>query len=124
MKTGKYEISGWTKFAEEDNFEKGCIGDAQYNDGQDRFCSNTLQGVIDLANRFTGNDDKENILLNSCDEIGRLDVQVMEDENGTPAGKMQTESWKQGKTRLWLVCYTFYVEEVTRKEVDLITAIA
>ena len=120
MKTAKYEINGWTKFAEEDNFDKGCIPDAQHNDGQDQFCADSVQGVIDKASDFVGNDDKENILLNSCDEIGRLDIQVMEDDDGTAASKAQVESWKKGECRLWLACYTFHVQEVERKAVNLV----
>lgn len=122
MKTGKYEVNGWIKYTEEDNFEKGCIGKTQQADGNDQFSSDTVQGVIDLVSGFVGNNDKESILLNSCDEVGRLDIQVTEDENGMPAIPAQIEDWKIGQCRLWLACYSFQVQEVERKDVDLITA--
>jgi hypothetical protein len=66
---------------------------------------------------FVGTDNKEDVLINSCDEIGRVDIQQMENDEGYSASKDQIKAWKNGKQRLWLACYTFNIEQVS--DVDL-----
>lgn len=84
----------------------------------------TLQGVIDtLAEDFKANkgegplsDYWGDFQFNACEELGRIDIQVMERQafrrvKPSPADK---EMWKAGEIDLWLTCYTFYVEKVER----------
>ena len=119
MKTAQYEVQGWAKFIEEDNYDHGCIGQTQYNTGNDSFSADTIPALVDKCRAFCGA-DPEGVLLDSCEEEGRLDIQVTEDDNGTPASASQIEDWKRGELRLWLACYTFTVERVERETVSLI----
>ena len=114
MKT--YESNGWFKMVEKEEYEYGCTGTAQGFAGNERFSSDTLEGLIDKINAFVGNDDHQNILLDSGGEIGRVDIQVRETDDGYPAGKQDFTAWRAGEQELWLACYTFHCEKVERKE--------
>lgn len=115
-----FEADGWMKFSEEDIFSDGCQPEtATHNSGNERFTADLLSSLIDKLKAFTGCQEDENLLINSCEEIGRLDIQVMEDGEGTAATPQQIERWKAGKERLWLACYTFQIEAVEREPVDL-----
>ncbi len=121
MKTG-YQINGWMKHFEEDTFDQGCIGVGSSHSGDERFTSDTIEGVIKKAIDFTGIDDKDikdACLFDSCDEIGRLDVQVLEDGNSGPASPSQIESWKKGNCRLWASTYIFHVEKFMFEDVSI-----
>ena len=115
----KYETCGWLKFAEEDVWENGCIGKSSTSDGRDTFSDDTLPGLIEKLKAFAGTDDDIDCLFDSCDEYGRLDIQVMECADGTVASNNEIEQWKAGNRRLWLACYIFRISEVNRKVVSL-----
>lgn len=109
-----YEVYGWIKLAVKDSFEHGQIGKESQFFGKDKFCSKTIAGVIEQCLEFCGA-DMNCAILDSCDEQGRLDVQILEDGSGTQASSDLIEKWKLGKCQLWMATYTFYVEQVTRK---------
>lgn len=115
-----YEAEGWIKFAEKDDFNKGCDPDSVVcHEGNDRFSNETLEGLIGDLMTFVGTDNKEDVLLwEDGDEANRIDIQCMEDENFVTASKCKTKDWKEGKRTLWLSCYTFRVNEVKKKPVD------
>lgn len=118
MKTKTYVVRGWSKFAEEDVYSEGCKAENCVNaSGNDSFNSENLDDLIKKLMVFVGTDNKEDVLLNSCDEIGRVDIQQMENDEGYTATEGQLKKWKEGKAKLWLACYTFNIEEV--KDVDL-----
>ena len=120
MNTERYEARGWSKFSEEDIYNEGCqIHSGNSGNGNDLFFGDTILEVIDKCQEFVGSESMEDCLLNSCGEEGRLDIQIMEDENSTPAGKHDLEEWKAGRKRLWLSCYSFYIENVAREAVFL-----
>ena len=116
----QYEARGWIKHAEEDIYACGCQPDTgSIFDGSDRFQAATIPELIESLMSFTGCNDRESVLLNSCDEPGRVDIQTMETEEGYPATESDIATWKQGHKRLWLATYTFHVEKVTRETVSI-----
>jgi len=118
METKTYVVRGWSKWAEEDIYSDGCQPNSTIDcDGRDSFNSDNLDDLVKKLMAFVGTDNKEDVLLNSCDEIGRVDIKQMENDEGYSATEGQVESWKEGNTKLWLACYTFHIEET--KDVDL-----
>lgn len=116
------EVNGWLKIAEEDNWEDGCQIDSTVSfSGDDRFAGRTIEDLIDDLLNFTGG-EIDGVMLNCCDEDGRIDIQVYEDEDGTPANPSQMERFKKGEERIWLATYTFMVEEVVRQTPVLVDA--
>ena len=101
-----YLVNGWIKLIDQDDYEKGCIGQTTMFDGRDTFESDDLNALIDKLKEFSGHDD---ILLNSCDEIGRIDIQGLEDTYSCPPTNSEIEQWKKGEKILYAVTYTFYV---------------
>lgn len=112
------EVNGWLKLAEEDNWENGCDGSATQFSGSDRFTAETLPELLDRLKGFSGGEDS-GVLLNSCGEEGRIDIQVYENAEGIPASQSEMDRFKKGECRVWLATYSFYVEEVSRQSVRL-----
>ena len=77
-----YQVRGWMKFYEEDTYHSGCIGTGSSNNGNDVFTGNTVPELLDKLRCFTNVVSNRDILLDSCDEVGRIDMQTMEDDNG------------------------------------------
>lgn len=119
----QFVINGYCAFSELDSFENGCHGKSQYESvrASDWSCeADSFQDLIDNLKRefkATSNDD---FLLNSCDELGRLDLQVYQREafNCARVSEASIESWKAGKIDLYLTCYTFQVS-IVQTEIDL-----
>ena len=119
MKT-QYETTGWFKDAEEDIYEDGCQLDTGFCfSGNETFKADTIPELIEQLMSFVGCNDRESVLIDSCDEAGRIDIQTMETEEGYPATESDLATWKQGRKRLWLACYSFHVEKVIRETVSL-----
>lgn len=122
MKTA-YQANGWIKHTEEDTWENGCLSaSGNLFSGNDVFKADTVEALVKQLKAFTGCDDDQNLLLNSCDTLGRLDIQTMEDANGTVASEADIEAFKKSEKRLWLCCYTFNIELVQSAVVDLSAA--
>jgi hypothetical protein len=117
----KLEVRHLLKLVEEDIFNEGCIPEtAQHMDVDfDRTYENQDELIEDICNFLGIENDKENYLLNSCDEEGRIDFQLMENAEGYPASSRELALWKEGKCRLWAATYSAYVEEVIRKSFKL-----
>lgn len=127
MKT-VYQVRGFIAFSEKDIFEEGCdyqLSKSMHSD--ERFTANSLQGLFDLlADEFKAERVDlsvppadptyiGNFIVDSCDEDGRLDLQVYQ-RRPFQIGKPSTataEKWKAGKADLWLTCYSFIVKKVT-----------
>lgn len=106
------QVNGWFKIAEEDNWENGCSLDSSTAfDGRDNFHAETETELIEKLMAFTGETEKQNVLINSCDEDGRLDIQVYENENGERASEREMELFKKNECRIWLATYTFQVSQ-------------
>jgi hypothetical protein len=111
-----YQIRGWYKSWEQDTFENGCIGPRSCFDGRDTFTGDTQDKAIEAFARFCGldglNDESDAIQRNACDEDGRIDIAVTENDDGCMASDSEIALWKQGKLRLWYAVYTGYLERV------------
>lgn len=101
-----YIVNGIEKVWEEDDYVNGCIGRQHYTEIDVSFKSVDLKGLLDKLREFTGCDD---ILLNSCEEQGRVDLQGHETVNCTAASEFEVRLWRDGKKRLYAVTYTAIV---------------
>lgn len=118
MKT-QYEINGLRKMTEEDIYNEGCIPNTGVNFFIGiPFKADTVDGLVKQIGDFLGIPDKDlknSFELNACDEDGRIDLQMMEDNIGIYASKSDLDAWKTRNKKLWAGYYTAYVEKVTRE---------
>ena len=116
----KYEINGWFKFAEQDHWEEGCDPETGFSyQGDDRYRSATIEDLLKQIRDFVGVPDDYEIELDSCDEDGRVDIQVLETADGYTAEDWQIDEWKLNERPLWSATYSFMIERVTREPVRL-----
>ena len=119
--TKSYEVRGWSKDSEEDIFGKGCQPDVRScMQGDETWEHERLYDLLFQLRAFCGEPDESAVLLDSCGDIGRVDIQVYETKAGITACEDEMKMWRQGKIRLWLSTYTFHVEHVVRKPVELL----
>jgi len=118
-----YQADGWTKFSEEDIYQEGCQPNTGgMFSGRDTWRADSVEDLIQQLLNFTGG-EREGVELDSCDDIGRVDISLMEDENGSIATRQQINDWKEAKIRLWGCIYTFQVESITSEPVPLMGAL-
>ena len=98
-----YIVMGIEKVWEEDDYVNGCIGKQHYIKIDVSFKSVDLKGLLDELREFTSCDD---ILLNSCDEQGRIDLQGYETADCETASETDVQLWRDGKKKLYAVTYT------------------
>lgn len=112
-----YEIDGWYKFAEKDDWEKGCDPDMGISSsGNDRFSADTIDALLKKVLDFLGAPYTYHIDFDPMgDEDGRVDISFLETGEAYYATDAEIEQWKKGERDLWAACYVFHVEEVTRK---------
>lgn len=97
------------KLIEQDDFDRGCLPDtAQERYYTQQFSGESLDELLHQISEHHGV-AVENMDLNACDELGRLDIQCMEDDKGLLMFESEIEQWKQGKKRAWLATYTYQV---------------
>lgn len=99
--------------SEKDIFNEGCVGQSttEFHD-IDQVITDKLEIIIDKINGFCGSLDNANLLINSCDEDGRIDCQVLTVKPHR-FNKVSTKSlalWKNGEKDLYLNDISFYVE--------------
>lgn len=117
----QFEVDGWYRVTEEDSFEEGCLPEtASHNSGNERFVGETQNELIDKLMEFVGAKEDETVLVNSCDDRGRIDICVMEDADGSTATEREIERWKNGEIKLYYSTYTFQVEFVKRETAILL----
>lgn len=117
-----YETKGCLKFWEEDRYSEGCVpnsGSCCWIDYPMQ--ADTLGELLEKINCFTSNSDEDAILLDACEEEGRVDIQVLETEESYPPSPAQLQAWKEGKLKLWLCDYSFQIEKVSREKVSLLS---
>ena len=114
-----YEIRGLIKFAEEDIYNEGCQPDTtQHHEIPLNYKADTLAGLLKKVMQDFSL-EVDDLQLNACEELGRLDFSRMEDVNSTKANKYQLEQWREGLTKLWNANYTARVEKVEREAINL-----
>ena len=101
-----YIVMGIEKVWEKDDYVNGCSGKQHSTKIDVSFKSTDLKGILDKLREFTSCDD---ILLNSCEEQGRIDLQGYEAADGGTASESDMQLWKAGKKKLYAVTYTAIV---------------
>ena len=124
MKT-YYQITDFYKFSEIDNYENGCDPDSTQQVSIDYLIqSQDINDLIDKAMSFVGVSDFQNVLLNSCGENGRLDIQVYETEIGEAATQWNIEQWEKGNLTLYHCTYSAQVSLITENDnIDLLSLV-
>ena len=104
--TGKCYI----KMREQDNYNEGCnLGTCKMEHISQTYKADSLSELLDLlAKRFKV--EKDAFLLNSCEDVGRVDIQTMETAKGKKPSDNEMEQWKRGELDLYACTYTFYIE--------------
>lgn len=110
----QFEVSGFHRIATEDHYHQGEFGPSSDSYVDYHIKAKTLQEMREKIASVVGGtlEDQD---LNSCDEPGRVDVQMLENADGLSPTASQYAKWIEGEYRLWSVTYTFYVESVTRQ---------
>ena len=113
-----FEISGFHKIAELDNFEEGCIEGINDSYFDMHISAQDVPALVKQIISFIGAED-DSVSLDSCEEVGRIDIQKTENAEGNDPTARELSDWKAGRINLYAVTYTCYVEEVTRNRVKL-----
>ena len=100
-----------SKFAEEDDWKQGCIGKSQEYYLDVHFSGKSADEVIGKIASFLGQDAKD-AEKNVCDEPGRVEFGITENDDGNEMSKSEIERWKKGEIKAWYAVYTAYIEEV------------
>lgn len=108
----KYEITGFTKVSEQDNFDQGILAGRQEYWIDYPIAKDTKEEFISAVKYFLG--DAIEIDFNACDEEGRIDIQLTENDDGFSPSISEWERFKAGEIDLWAVTYIAYCESVTR----------
>jgi hypothetical protein len=100
-------------FSEVDSWDEGCIPDTGSECVMElTFKAGTKQRLLEnLVAYFEVPID--NIELNACEEMGRIDVCRMENSQGLLPSEEESQAWKRGEINLFAVTYTMYVVEQT-----------
>lgn len=120
MKT-QFVADGCHKFAEQDDFARGCLPGAETSYVDLVWQDDTLDGLLARLRAFVGisDSDTDAVSLDACEERGRVDIARTETDDGDEPTEAQKALWRKGNFRLWYCVYTFYVERVTREAVTL-----
>ena len=115
MKT-HYQITGFMKLTELDNFVGGCDPDSATDSYFDY--NLTASNPHELAHQIAEylNVDEDAMLFNACEETGRLDISRMENASGDKATPKQIENWERGKINLYSATYTTHLEQYQTAE--------
>ena len=114
-----YLADGWTKLSEEDIYQDGCQPNTGgIYGGADRWRADTVEDLIQQLLGFTGA-DYEGIDFDACEDVARIDIALMEDDNGSKATRHQINEWKEGKIRLWDCIYSFHINRVQSEPLNL-----
>jgi hypothetical protein len=115
-----YETGIGLKHVEQDIFNDGCQPDTAITfEANEAFVANSIEVLInEIKTQFDVTD--ESLLLDSCEEKGRIDVQTLETDDGIKASDRDIDSWKKGEKRLWMCTYSYNVQKVTRETISIV----
>lgn len=116
------EANGFYKMVEVDDYVEGGLPDTVQNSFINIVFYGDVQKdiLIKICDYFSVPYGGDDYILNSCEEDGRIDVQILENGEGIPASKRDIELWKRGEMTLYAATYTTYIENVTRKPFKLV----
>lgn len=109
-----YIIRGLSKNWEQDDWKNGCLpGTEGASDIDYTFEGSTPTDVMQQVCDFVGC-EIDDVEVNACDEDGRVDFAVTEDDDGRAFDKDDFKAWKRGELTAWYCIYTGYVEKIQR----------
>lgn len=104
-------------------YEKFLHSEGSVGDTYDKSADYTVTGatVDEVLSKVAENHgvSVESLLLDSCEETGRLDVQVLEDADGIPASPAEILRWQADLLTLYHVTYFYSVDTVTTTPLKL-----
>lgn len=108
-----YNINFYEKFSEEDVYSEGCKADTGRCYGlKISFEGDNLTSLMcDVCTYFGV--EMSDLVLNSCEDEGRIDVMILENDDGYPPSELERREWVQGRCRLW---HSVYTGRLTRSE--------
>lgn len=116
--TTKYRINGILKSAQKDFYNTGCrleTNDFSINYSEENA---SLEKLLQNFADFIGV-KREDLQLNACEDLGRVDAQRTENNDGFEPSSSAIERWKKDdKYFLWCVDYIAQVEKITIETVD------
>lgn len=116
-----YEARGYVKFGEEDIYSEGCQPNTSFGDmGNDIFYGEDCKTIIKNCQEFCGSTRANELIFDSCNELGRLDISVFENEDAYPASQQEIKQWKKGKIKLYNCIYSFQIVLISKETVSLI----
>ena len=109
----EYLAQATIAFSEEDEYLNGCIlGTSRDYYLEEEFKADNLGNLLQFITEYY-NVTKENLTLNSCDEIGRLDLTRMETKPfGPKANEESLKLWREGKKKLYYTVYSFRISRI------------
>ena len=110
-----YIIRDFLKMAELNDYKEGCVGNTKHSSLPMEIKADTIEGVKDRVINWFGV-TLPDVDFNSCDEDGRVDIQLMENGEGDRATKSELIQWKDGKLDLYACTYTGQLEQLTEVE--------
>lgn len=113
-----YRIVQIIKHSEAESWEDGCMSETSETEFIDSYehgsTFKTTEECIKWIKDFTGVKDTNAFSMDSCDEVGRIDVQYNAvTRTGKQAQKGSIDKWKDGKRIMYLVDCSFYIEEIS-----------
>jgi hypothetical protein len=117
----KYKTDGGLKFIEEDDYNDGCLPNtAREWDCDAAFEADSVDELIsDMCEHLCC--DYDALLLNSCDENGRIDIQTLENDDSCEPSAVELAAWKKGRLKLYSCTYSYRVFTDDQDDIDLHT---
>ena len=105
-----YRITSFLKHSEQSDYVDGCDhATSQTTVHDSSITGDTKQDVLDQIIKYFGVDHKD-IKLDACEQVGRVDISLMQDRNCFRADEAALNIWRSGKLDLWQVTYSGYLE--------------
>ena len=105
-----YRIARFLKHSEQDDYVEGCDPATSQTTPYDfSITGDTKQDILDKIIEYFGVDHKA-ITMDACEEVGRVDISLMQDRNCFRADEAALNIWRSGKLDLWQVTYSGYLE--------------
>lgn len=103
----KYQITGFMKLSQLDNWDKGCGLEYRECYIQQSLTATTIPELIQKCLDFTRGE-----LLPELIAPNRLEFQAVENSEGVPASDLEMEQFRRGEIDLWLCNYSCLVDTV------------
>ncbi|TXH15399.1 MAG: hypothetical protein E6R03_07270 [Hyphomicrobiaceae bacterium] len=106
-----YKCTGWEKYAEVDDYEKGCDGKGRCvaSDQIRPIAAKSMPELIKKVGEYFGL-ELDDVWVGNL-ESGSIGFNRLEDGAGFEPTPTHLEEWKRGDRTLYLCDYTFFIEK-------------